>query len=292
MTDITTDNLIKRLDAFSWKKDKPKRWSCSKFAVQITISCLWVSFMMFVVSVWMGLKEIYELLMVIGIILHVITGLITVFTLWHVAWVVLKKIAPEADVCLRFELDKKKSIKHALITTLVIVAIGVVVNIKFVFLSGVVMAIVGCIYSVIFMCRVGKYFPIDFFYALKRKYLQETAIFNVEHSSGERTLKTLTEYGVNPANNSTDVNDNVFCMTSRFHDVHIPFENGTATSFLLENNELESIKFNPASGLPMMNDSFDINGDVFGTTSRFYDEPYHLDDYHHSHDNHSWDDRW
>lgn len=42
----------------------------------------------------------------------------------------------------------------------------------------------------------------------------------------------------------------------------------------------------------MMNDSFDINGNVFGTTSHFYDEPYHLDDYHHSHDNHSWDDRW
>lgn len=41
----------------------------------------------------------------------------------------------------------------------------------------------------------------------------------------------------------------------------------------------------------MMNDTFDINGDVFGTTSHFYDD-YHNWDNHHSHYDTTWDNHW
>ncbi|HBE6103539.1 TPA: hypothetical protein KMG89_004804 [Escherichia coli] len=53
-------------------------------------------------------------------------------------------------------------------------------------------------------------------------------------------------------------------------------------------NSIDNIStgFNSASGLPMVNESFDINGDVLGTTSHFYN------DHHHNHNSHSWDDRW
>lgn len=293
--------LIEKLNSFNWKDDKPRMWPSCKFGVQVTACSVFLSFFIIICATVVYGERAMGLL--IGLLaVHFFSAAITIGELGEISsiWHVFMKIEPETDIILKSEQLKNRCVLYACRVALVVIAVAVGFELQFVLFSGAVFALSGVIFTCIFSYKVRKLYPGNFvrivsFYLWGKRY-----------SKG--TTSRPSDNGVNPitgfsmANNSFNTNGNVVGRVSGLYDDHmsfesgsvtsLPFENDSATSSLLENNEFGIMNFNPASGLPMMNDTIDINGDVFGTTSHFYDDQYHLDDYHHSHDNHSWDDRW
>ncbi|EPQ9786283.1 hypothetical protein ACUYWO_003904 [Escherichia coli] len=293
--------LTEKLKTFNWKDDRPRIWPSCKFGVQATACCMMLSLIVILPAVFINFER-YFIFLVYASIVHLFSAVITIGELGETSSIqrVLIKIEPETDIFSKSEQFKKRCVLSACRVALVVIAVAVGVELQFVLFSGAAFALSGAIFTCIFSYKVRKLYPGNFvrivsFYLWGKRY-----------SKGNTSRPS--DNGVNPitgfsmANNSFNMNGNVVGRVSGLYDDHmsfesgsvisLPFENDSATSSLLENNEFGIMNFNPASGLPMMNDTIDINGDVFGTTSHFYDDQYHLDDYHHSHDNHCWDDRW
>ncbi|HHC4767468.1 TPA: hypothetical protein ACN603_004003 [Escherichia albertii] len=293
--------LTEKLKTFNWKDDRPRIWPSCKFGVQITAYCVSVSFFMTICAALVYGGNVMGLLVCL-LVVHFFSAIITIGELGEISSIqcVFMKIKSETDIVSRTERFKKQCVLYACRVSLVIIAVAVGFELQFVLFSGAVFALLGAVFTCVFSYKVRKLYPGNFvrivsFYLWGKRYSKEDTL-----RSSNSGVNPIT--GLSMTNNSFCTNGNVVGRASDLYDKYIlfetgsvtslPFENDSSTSLLLENSDFGMIKFNPASGLPMMNDSFDINGDVFGTTSRFYDEPYHLDDYHHSHDNHSWDDRW
>lgn len=296
--------LVDKLKMFNWKADKPRIWPSCKFGVQVTTYCMSVSFFM---TIWAAIVygENAMGLLVCLLAVHFFAAIITVGELGEISSIqsILVKIEPDSDILSKSERLKTKYILYCLRVALVIIAIGVAVNLQVVLFSGAIFALSGAIFTCIFSYKVRKLFPIDFIKVVS------FYMWGMRRSKGDSSYSS--NLGVNPSNglpvinSSFDTGGSLWRRVSGLHDVHMPFENdsvtslpfenelATSTSFLLENNvdEFGAIKFNPASGLPMMNDTFDINGDVFGTTSHYYDDHHNWDN-HHSQDNSSWDNHW
>ncbi|EHP1065161.1 hypothetical protein KNZ44_002112 [Escherichia coli] len=293
--------LTEKLKTFNWKDDRLRMWPGCKFGVQITACCISVSFFMTFCAALVYGENAMGLLVCL-LVVHFFSAIITIGELGEISSIqhVFMKIEPETGIISKSEQLKKRCVLHACRVALVVIAVAVGVDLQFVFFSGAVFALSGAIFTCIFSYKVRKLYPGDFvrivsFYLWGKRYSKGNTSYSSNNGANPIT-------GFYMANNSFNTNGDVVGRVSGLYDDHmsfesgsvtsLPFENDSATSSLLENNEFGIMSFNPASGLPMMNDTIDINGDVFGTTSHFYDDQYHLDDYHHSHDNHSWDDRW
>ena len=308
MQSTKSNQLIEKLDSFNWKSDDLKLLQCCKLPFKITAYCMLVSFFVMILSVIIYEKLSIGLLISL-LVSHFFVGFFSTLALLQTSllWGVIKKIAPESNVNLRIQKLSKKYIVYGLGISLAIIVFLAVVELNFVFYSGVVCAGVSCILSVLFMFRADACIPREFIYALNMKCLQSVGRLKPEVikqfstakvSSQENTVsnnlvvggrKHLFSHEINSATKFPMVNDSFNSLENLCK--RNPLQSNNMAAFYDNNINDISTGVNPASGLPMMNDTFDINGDVFGTTSHFYDD-YHNWDNHHSQDNSSWDNHW
>ncbi|ENB4454606.1 hypothetical protein OM195_18385 [Escherichia albertii] len=290
---------VEKLKTFNWKNDRPRIWSSCKFGVHITAYCISVSFFMTICAAQVYGENAMGLLICL-LVAHFFTAAITIGELGEIYSIqhVFIKIEPETDIVSKSERLKNRCVLYACRVALVVIAVAVGFDLQFVLFSGAVFALSGAVFTCVFSYKVRKLYPRNFvrivsFYLWRKQYSKEDTL-----RSSNNGVNPIT--GLSITNNSFDTNGNIVGRVSELYDNYIlfetgsvtslPFENDSSTSLLLENSDFGMINFNPASGLPMMNDTVDLNGDVFGTTS--HADQHHWDDYHHNHDNHSWDDRW
>ncbi|HAW0256329.1 TPA: hypothetical protein JLI63_004060 [Escherichia coli] len=308
MPNATSNQLIEKLDLINFESDKLRLLQYCKPPLKITTYCMLLSVFVMISTVVIYDKISIGLLISL-LVSHLFIGFFTTIALLQTSllWGVIKKISPESDVNLRIKKISKKCIVYSLAVSLIIIAFLIVVELNVVFYSGVVFAIVGFIFSVLFMFRVDACIPKEFICALNMKHLQSMGRLKPEEMKQFSTAKMASQanavsddlavgereypfsHGINQATGFPMVND-LFKPTGNLNGSNSLQSNSTPTFSDSHINDI-STGFNPASGLPMMNDTFDINGNVFGTTSSFYDE-HHSWDSHHSHDNNTWDNYW
>lgn len=308
MPNATSNQLIEKLDSINWESDNLRLSQYCKPPLKITAYCMLVSVFVMISTVIICDKISMGLLISL-LVSHLFIGFFTTIALLQTSllWGVIKKVAPESDVNLRIQKISKKCIVYSLGISLIIIAFLIIFELNFVFYSGVVFAIVGCILSVLFMFRVDACIPKEFICALNMKYLQSMGRLKPEGMKQFSTAKISSQanavsddlavggreypfsHGINQATGFQMVND-LFKPTGNLHGSN-PLQSNSMPTFSDSHINDISTGFNPASGLPMMNDTFDINGNVFGTTSSFYDEHHNWDN-HHSHYDTTWDNHW
>ena len=308
MPNTTSNQLIEKLDSINWESDKLRLLQYCKPPLKITAYCMLLSVFVMISTVIIYDKISIGLLISL-LVSHLFIGFFTTIALLQTSllWGVIKKVAPDSDVNLRIQKISKKCIVYSLGISIIIVAFLIVFELNFAFYSGVVFAIVGCIFSVLFMFRVDACIPKEFICALNMKHLQSIGRLKPEEMKQFSTAKIASQanavsddlavggreypfsHGSIQATGLPMVND-LFKPTGNLNGSN-PLQSNSMTTF--SDSHINDIPtgFNPASGLLMMNDTFDINGDVFGTTSSFYDEHHNWDN-HHSHDRNTWDNHW
>lgn len=303
-----SDNLIVKLNQFTWNSDEPQMWFRYKFALKITACCLLVSLLVIIYIAITDSRGTLDSLIYLGVA-HLFVGLITMLMLGQVCffWEMLKKVAPESDVHIGIEKVKRECVIYGLGVWAIVITIGVAISLSFAFFSGVVLALSGLVYSFVFAHKAGELFPSEFIYMLRMKVFHEKNQKTVNMNVGDQASSNQS-LGFNPATGLPMVSGMLDSAGNPYGSVILQ-QSGThgdvaqnimsMDKIITQRNtfpHIDTSRFNPASGLPMMNDSFDINGNVFGTTSHFYDHQHHW--YHHyhwnnyqSHDYHRWDNR-
>lgn len=294
--------LIEKLKTFNWKDDKPHMWPSCKFGVQATACCIMLSLIVILPAVFINFERCF-IFLVYASIVHLFSAVITIGELGETSSIqhVFMKIEPETDIIQKSEQLKNRYVLYACRVALVVIAVSVGFDLQLALFSGAVFALSGAIFTCIFSYRVRKLYPGDFvrivsFYLWRGRRSKGDVPCPSNNMINSATGLPMPNSTINSGGNIRGHVSDLYNPPILFESDSarsLLFENDLATSLIFENNidELCLTKFNPASGLPMLNDSFDINGDAFGTISHFYDDYNHWND-HHSHDNSTWDEHW